>query len=125
MRFYALIVLLCLAGCDLEITTQGSQSCPQDRPCPYKTVAPVDLPMEFRQPNYGGSCMHASLIPLLRWQNRGKDARWWRQNHGGAAGVPDLADIAERRGLRYAYTGTFGFQSKRFLVIGGLTVGMR
>ena len=108
-------LLLFLVGCDgkLEIVPTVVPAdlippCPQqdpNKPSPYKVAAPVDLPREFRQSNYaGGSCMHAALIPLLRWQDRPTDADWWRRNEYGAAGVWDLARIAERRGLKYAYT---------------------
>jgi len=76
-------------------------------PGPYADRPPVDLPTELRQANYaGGSCMHASLITILRWQGLDELADYWRRNYSGAASVQDLAAIGNRLGLRYAWTTT-------------------
>jgi len=73
--------------------------------CPYPAGPPMDLPRELRQSNYaGGSCMHASLISVLRWQGKHETAAWWRANYGGAAGVWDLARICRGRDFRFAWT---------------------
>jgi hypothetical protein len=73
--------------------------------CPWKRVPPMDLPREFRCANYaGGSCMHASLISVLRWQGLDSIADYWRHNYYGGAAVTDLARIGERLGLDYAFT---------------------
>ena len=103
-----LVLVVCCVGCE-EIVIQSSPclNCAAVvQPCPYQNVPPVDLPRSMRQRNYrGGSCAHASMIDVLRWQNRGTDASWWRRSYwGGANFSHDLPRIADRRGLDYAMT---------------------
>ena len=79
--------------------------CEDEKQCPYPEQPPVAPPVSERTWNYaGGSCMHASLITLLRWQGREKAADYWRSNYYGSAGVHKLAGIAERLNLDYAIT---------------------
>lgn len=78
--------------------------CPRDYSA-WRDVAPMDLPIELRCENYaGGSCSHAALISVLRWQGLDAIADQWRKTYAGAAGVTDLARHAETLKLRYAYT---------------------
>lgn len=113
----AAIVLMALClGCD-GVTIAGADGrAPQDTrniapppyvhgACPYPAVPPMDLPVELRQANYaGGSCMHAALISVLRWQGQHEAAAWWRSNYSGAAGVWNLAKICQARDFRFAWT---------------------
>lgn len=105
--------LLALTGCDDVVIDDGSGggcpggTCPDAASAPgwLAEVPPVDLPGALRQANYGGgSCMHASLISVLRWQGRDDLAERWRRSYSGAAGVWDLAEIAEWLDLDYAWT---------------------
>ena len=117
----ALFACLLFAGCENALIEWDAQpapavcpsgTCPDAGTCPYKDVPPVDVPKALRQANYaGGSCNHASLITVLRWQGLEDPARKWRQNYAGGADVTDLADIADGLGLRFAYTngGDAGF----------------
>ena len=97
----ACLLTLALAGCE-----------PEKRPCcppPGKvspfSEPPVALPVGLRQKNYaGGSCIHASLISVMRWQEMGQIASWWREHYWGAEDVPGLAQRAAKLNLRYAYT---------------------
>jgi len=78
---------------------------PENTVCPWPSGPPMDLPKSLRQANYaGGSCMHASLISVLRWQGRFELADWWRRSEYGAAGVYDLARVCRRLDLRFAWT---------------------
>lgn len=112
--------LACLPGCDgltigepdqpkpidaQQAPQPSPRPCPDGR-CPYATLPPVDLPQAWRTPNYaGGSCLHAATIDLLRWQGQHQAADYWRANYSGAAGVPQtIAPIADKLGLRFAYT---------------------
>lgn len=85
-------------------------NCPVDRPCtdaasPYRLVPPVDLPVSLREPNYaGGSCMYAAFCDVLRWQGLFDVADEVRANYRGGQVVSGLAQICDRRGLRFAYT---------------------
>jgi hypothetical protein len=74
-------------------------------------MPPVDLPPAMRTSNYGGgSCMHAAWCDVLKWQNQERMANWWGEHYAGAAGVgpcrngADMTELAERNGLRFAYT---------------------
>lgn len=102
------------AGCDELVigpepkTVRPADECP-DGQCPVepavRLVAPMDLPMEFRERNYaGGSCVHASMVMCLRWQGHFELADWWRQTYAGGEYANGLITKAERQGLRYAYT---------------------
>lgn len=66
----------------------------------------VNVPYDMRQHNYtsGGSCVHASLITLLRWQNRSEDAAMWRRTYKGGEWATSIARKMDGRGIRYAYT---------------------
>jgi hypothetical protein len=115
LRWLPLFVVF-LAGCEFTIDSPPAQEetcpdgkCPSNEPaterCPWRTVAPVDIPQSLRQPNYnGGSCMHASLITVLRSQHQNAIAEYWRRNFSGAAGVETCARIADDLALQFAYT---------------------
>jgi len=104
-----IVLLAVLGGLEGRFGVSGVPGwAPADAiPPAYRALPPVDLPPELRQRNYGGgSCMHASLITILRWQGLDDLADRWRRTYGGAASVSDLARISERLGLRYAWTTT-------------------
>lgn len=105
---WLLLLVVCFAGCEeIIIQSEPCPDCASDAcPCPYQDIPPVDLPKSMRQRNYsGGSCAHASMIDVLRWQNKNNDASWWRRNYyGGTNALYTLARIADRRGLDYAMT---------------------
>jgi len=65
----------------------------------------VNVPMAFRQRNYtdSGSCVHATLITLLRWQGRVSDANRWRRDFQGGEWASSFAQKLDGRGIRYAY----------------------
>ncbi len=77
-------------------------------PLPDGERPPMNLPTQMRQRNWvssenEGSCVHASMISVLRWHNQERLANWWRQNFAGgeneieierklqAAGVPFIS----------------------------------
>ena len=110
---YLLCMLVLLIGCDGVITFESpskpkcppGKQCPDEGKCPFALVPPMDLPVELRERNYGGgSCFHAGTIAVLRHQNLHKIADYWRANFSGGASVGTIASIAEKIGLRYAYT---------------------
>lgn len=105
---WLLLLVVCFAGCEeIIIQSAGRPDCAAAvQPCPFQNVPPVDLPRSMRARNYsGGSCAHASMQDVLRWQNLNDHASWWRRNHRGGANLPHtLAGIANRRGLDYAMT---------------------
>jgi len=44
----------------------------------------MELPLELRQPNWGGgSCVHATNVMVLRHQGLYEMAAWWRKTYSG------------------------------------------
>jgi len=65
----------------------------------------LDLPSEYRVPNYaGGSCVHASMETLLYWQGHPTIARWWRRNYAGGEYSARLNRRLVASGIKFAYT---------------------
>lgn len=69
----------------------------------------VNLPAAARQSNWRGvyrqgSCVHATMISLFRWQNRDKTADYWRQTYSDGETPGGLAAKFDRANIRYAYT---------------------
>lgn len=108
--------LLLFTGCDQQVTITGLESAaiepddyrvlpddPKAKP-PYKRIPPAEIPEPDREHNYGGSCNHASFISVLRYFGRDKIADQWRARYGGAAGVYDIARVADRFDLDYCMT---------------------
>ena len=107
MRFIAIALLsLVLAGCEVEVRLDGLD---MGKTPPIKIEYPtVNLPVSLRQSNWlgnknEGSCVHATMISLLRWQGRPNTADYWRQNYGDGEWPEDLAGKFDREGVRYAY----------------------
>lgn len=76
---------------------------------PFQDLQPVvDIPQGYRQQNwapYGeGSCVHASMVMLMRWQGHPELADWWRDTfHSGE--YPDgLAQKLDEAGVSFAET---------------------
>ena len=80
------------------------------KPAPYKGEYPtVNLPYVMRQknklgPGGSGSCVHASMVSLLRWQGKPKFADWWWKHNGDGEWSGGLAAKFEKAGVRFAYT---------------------
>ena len=66
----------------------------------------VNVPPVMRESNYydTGSCVHATLITLLRWQGKEKLASDWRRRHYGGEYAGALNVKMDRRGIRYTST---------------------
>jgi len=98
---FALVMLVSVAGCEV----QGSLGIA----APKKTERPVvNVPAKLRQSNWRGpqgqgSCVHATMISLFRWQYRLKTADHWRQTYGDGEWPDDLAAKFDKEGIRYAY----------------------
>jgi len=115
-EFFGLLLMFAiLAGVALVVCTQpdphqppAGQVCP-DGQCPLVpsrlAIPPADFPAEIRTKNYGrgGSCMHASMITLLRWHGLDDWADWWRSRYAHGESGRGLIHKAEAAGLRIAY----------------------
>jgi hypothetical protein len=69
----------------------------------------VNLEAVFREENWlgpqgEGSCVHATMIMLFRWQGQFEIADYWKANHADGEWDTNLADKMDRANVRYAYT---------------------
>ncbi len=115
----ALLVLTCV-GCSQDYYEWPSDT-PDTKPTPIYRVNQerprVNPPAAIRQENWvsngSGSCVHASIITLFRWQGRYQMADHWRKTYGSGETADDLAAKFDREGIRYAYT--YGEDDVEFL----------
>lgn len=97
---FALVLLVSLAGCEVN-ESLGTAAPKKERPT-------VNIPTALRQSNWRGpqgqgSCVHATMISLFRWQYRLKTADYWRRSYGDGEWPEDLAAKFNKEGTRYAY----------------------
>lgn len=79
---------------------------------PLAEIPVVSIPMEWRQSNWvarsdgrmQGSCVHASLVMLMRWQGQHELANWWRDHHGGGESWNSLEPQLHAAGITFAGT---------------------
>lgn len=107
-RLFATIVLCLLSvGCEGDFKQRS----------PVKPVKPavnterplINVPMILRQANWigslrEGSCVHATMISLMRWQGRPHLANKWKRTYANGEWPNGLASKFDRAGVRYAYT---------------------
>jgi len=98
MKHLLLILVLLVAGCE---TPRASAPNKQERPT-------VNVPALMRQSNWRGphgqgSCVHATMISLFRWQYRLRTADYWRRAYGDGEYPEGLAAKFDHEGIRYAY----------------------
>jgi hypothetical protein len=96
----SLVLLASVAGCEVN-DTFGPSAVKKEMPT-------INLPALLRQSNWRGSqgqgsCVHATMISLLRWQYRLNTADHWRQTYGDGEWPEDLATKFNNEGIRYAY----------------------
>jgi hypothetical protein len=126
-RLLCAFALVYMLGCDTEVAIDlgsgfGSLT-PSTRPNydypEYERERPtVNLERAFRQSNWKGSqnegsCVHASMISLFRWQGREDLATKWRATYENGEWYDELAAKFDKEGIRYAYT--FGKKDVKFL----------
>jgi len=93
-----LVLLAPLAGCETPLASAAKK---QERPT-------VNVPLSMRQSNWignrrEGSCVHATMISLFRWQGRLTTADRWRRTYGNGEWPDDLAAKFDKEGICYAY----------------------
>ena len=92
---FALVLLASVAGCEVG-ENFGPSAVKKEWPT-------VNLPAVLRQNNWRGpqgqgSCVHATMISLFRWQYRLKTADRWRQTYGDGEWPEDLAaEVSTRK----------------------------
>ena len=96
VAFLSLVLTGCEVVIDLSEPDMGS-------PPAAKTEYPtVNLPVSLRQSNWlgnqeEGSCVHATMISLLRWQGRYNTADYWRETKAMANGPKTLPQSSTAR----------------------------
>ena len=113
-----LLLTVCMLGCDQEIKLDfgwGFGDTPTDNRPDYvypefqREFPTVNLEQSFRQGNWlgsqrEGSCVHATMIMLFRWQGREDLAEKWRATYENGEWHDGLAAKFDKEGVRYAYT---------------------
>ena len=99
--FCIVFLLIACVGCEPRYAAD-----PQGKP--KKEMPTVNVPLGDRQSNWlgsqgEGSCVHASIISLFRWQGRYRTADYWRSTYGDGEWPDDLAQKFDKEGIRYAY----------------------
>ena len=94
------LLLVSVAACNVGENVQTSVV-KKERPI-------VNVPVALRQSNWQGpqgqgSCVHATMISLFRWQYRLNAADYWRRTYGDGEWPEDLASKFDHEGIRYAY----------------------
>lgn len=120
-RLIGALLLVCLLGCDAEVkidfgddfgslSTLGAPNRPDITYPTYQREMPtVNLEQALRQSNWEGSedegsCVHATMISLFRWQGREDLAKKWRATYENGERYDGLAAKFDMEGVRYAYT---------------------
>ena len=101
MKRLALILVVLFAGCERIETAQWLTTATIERPT-------VNVPLALRQANWlgsyrQGSCVHATMISLFRWQGRLGMAEHWLKAYGDGEDPSGLAAKFAHEGVRYAY----------------------
>jgi hypothetical protein len=109
MKRLLAVLVLCftLTGCEGDFL--GQPIFIQPNPVVNKERPIVNIPEALRQENWvgnkrEGSCVHATMISLMRWQGRYNTANSWRRKYGNGEWPSGLATKFDREGVRYAYT---------------------
>jgi len=85
-HLFALGSIVCIALAGLMPTSQVKPAAPLLR---YFVERPtINIPMAARQKNWvdwanSGSCVHASMVMILRWQGQNDLAAFWRAKYAG------------------------------------------
>ena len=104
----SVVIVVAVAGCD--VATIGTNPGRNHSISPIRSERPtVNLPLVLRQSNWHGSrgegsCVHAAMISLFRWQGQMNKANYWRRAYGNGEWPDNLAVKLDREGVRYAYT---------------------
>lgn len=105
-HFLAVVAAFLLLFCGGEISQADLCFIPTK---PFKDAQPVvDIPSGYRQQNwapYGeGSCVHASMVMILRWQGHPEIAAWWRKNFNGGEYPSTMNQKLNEAGISFAET---------------------
>jgi len=121
-KLFAAVLLLALTvGCDESLTIDFGDIAnvpminhPVNHPVnvypPLTEEYPtISIEQVFREKNWlgpqgEGSCVHASMVMLFRWQEKYDLADRWRRTYSDGEWATNLAARFDAEGVRYAYT---------------------
>ncbi len=113
-KLLAVILLALTVGCNETLTIDLGNVPSIDHPVnvypPFTEEQPtMNLEQVFREANWlgpqgEGSCVHASMIMLFRWQEQYELADMWRATYADGEWATNLAIKLDAEGVRYAYT---------------------
>ena len=92
------------AVCDVPAGELTKPIAPLVAPSPIAVSAPVHNYTVGSRRHQHGSCLHAAVQDLLRWQGLEKQADYWRSHFGGPAMLPDIVAIADQLRLHHIET---------------------
>ena len=97
-------VVVTSSGCD-QMTAAHVRAVP----LPRAERPPMNLPVSMRQRNWlgnkaEGSCVHASIVSLLRWHHQERLAAWWRGMYGNGEHEYGIERKLTAAGIPYAST---------------------
>jgi hypothetical protein len=107
----ALVTLLVIGmvGCDGLVLVPVPERPRIEYPEYERETPTINLEQVFRQSNWigargTGSCVHAAMVSLFRWQGREDLAAMWKANYEDGEWAHKLAIKLDKQGVRYAYT---------------------
>jgi len=107
MRFISAILLALALGCDGRLDVAPLTF---NLGTPQSEMPTVNVPPSLRQLNWTdrfsgeGSCTHATLVNLFRWQGRIHTANYWRSKYSGGETPTSLLQALDREGIRCSAT---------------------
>lgn len=114
-KLLMLMLLALFIGCDETLTIDfGNANVPIINTVvtypPFAEEYPtISVEQVFREENWlgpqgEGSCVHASMVMLFRWQEKYELADRWRRTYSDGEWADNLAKKFDAEGVRYAYT---------------------
>lgn len=92
-KFLPILILLLISVQPTEVTTR-----------PMIQIAEADRQQNWVDEQDEGSCVHASLVMLFRYQGQFEWADYWRQTYKGGENHDTLIEKLEENGIPYATT---------------------
>jgi hypothetical protein len=102
---FSIVFCVFFAGCaEIQPAVRGVYA-----PSGALEVPVANLPGPLREWNWtdsqgSGSCVHASTVYQLRWQNHLELAEWWRKSHAGGETASSIRGYLDKAKVPYQFT---------------------
>lgn len=109
MRSSLYVLLLLGAACGCRVDEASIAKLWRPNPDFVEEVPVANLPKSMHQKNWtdyrgSGSCVHASTVYCLRWENQDELAKWWRSNHAGGETASSIIKFYKAADIPCVYT---------------------